>query len=197
MSAADRPWWSSGDADASGAGAPEPDDPLEAHRRARRGDAGGDHAHRRGQDPVDDGSWWVPATEAVIRLARDLAAHAGEVAATPVPDPDHHGDADDRDADNRGGDADGRDGDGGAHRIDACGVCPICIGLRVLGDARPEVVGHLAEAARQLTLAVRAVVDAAADGHPTGAADRPTDGGRDGRHRRDDRDGLQHIDLDG
>jgi hypothetical protein len=141
VSAADRPWWASDD---------ELDgdvDPLEAHRRARRGNDP-DGAAR------DDGTWWTPAAEAVSRFAREIADGT-------APDD--------------------------AHRVDACGVCPICVGLRVLGDARPELVGHLAEAARQLALAVRTVVDAAGDSGDPARADGPAE-------RR--RGGLQHIDLD-
>lgn len=71
---------------------------------------------------------------------------------------------------------DGR-GHGHGSSVDACQVCPICAGIRILGEARPELVAHLSEAARHLTLAARAFLDAQAD-----------------VLRRDE--GLQHIDLD-
>ncbi|MBW3620218.1 MAG: hypothetical protein KY461_08235 [Actinobacteria bacterium] len=61
--------------------------------------------------------------------------------------------------------------------VDACQVCPVCAGIRILSEARPELVTHLSEAARHLTLAARAFLDAQAD-----------------VLRRDD--GLQRIDLD-
>lgn len=61
--------------------------------------------------------------------------------------------------------------------VDACQVCPVCAGIRILAEARPELVSHLSEAARHLTLAARAFLDAQAD-----------------VLRRDD--GLQRIDLD-
>lgn len=71
----------------------------------------------------------------------------------------------------------------GGHRhghqaaVDACGVCPVCAGIRILGEARPELLTHLGEAARHLTLAARAFLDAQAE-----------------VLRRDE--GLQRIDLD-
>lgn len=199
MTSADRPWWATDDDDPRGGGT----DPLEAHRAARRGDdrstgAGAGPDPGGGPDPEvpptggrtdDDGSWWVPATEALTRLARDLAASA--VASPP------RGLVDD-DADGaRGSDAPPtRDGEhedgtgGGGHHVDACGVCPICVGLRALGTSRPELAGHLAEAARQLTLAVRAVVDAAAPSDGAGDPPRSRDPGRRGP------EDLRRIDLD-
>lgn len=45
---------------------------------------------------------------------------------------------------------------------DVCQVCPVCSLLRVFGDARPELMEHLTEAARHLTLAAKAVIDAQA-----------------------------------
>lgn len=61
--------------------------------------------------------------------------------------------------------------------VDACQVCPVCAGIRILSEARPELVAHLSEAARHLTLAARAFLDAQAE-----------------VLRRDE--GLQRIDLD-
>ena len=87
----------------------------------------------------------------------------------------------------RGSSAGGRRGTGehaGGHAghqhgpaVDACQVCPVCAGIRILSEARPELVSHLSEAARHLTLAARAFLDAQAD-----------------VLRRDE--GLQRIDLD-
>jgi hypothetical protein len=196
VTAGDRPWWSSPDGDL---GADADVDPVEAHRRARRGEASipGDDASDAPRAD-DDGSWWVPATEAVTRLARDLAATAGTTGG-----PHDHGTVPPRgeadDVRGRGGDDSGdegggdRSGGGGGapHRIDACGICPICVGLRALGEARPDLVSHLAEAARHLALAVRTVVDAAAE--PGEAADPEAPRGARRRPRHDD---LQHIDLD-
>ncbi len=63
------------------------------------------------------------------------------------------------------------------HSSEVCGVCPVCSVLRILEDTRPEVIGHLTEAARHMTLAAKAVIDAHAE------------------HLRAD-GGLQHIPLD-
>jgi hypothetical protein len=195
VTAADRPWWSTPDGDVD---ADADVDPVEAHRRARRGEPappdGGEPTGQRRTD--DDGNWWVPATEAVTRLARELAATVtsdgprGPGTGPPRGDPDDVDGRGDGPVDGRG--ASGGDGGGGAaHRIDACGICPICVGLRAVGDARPDLVVHLAEAARHLALAVRTVVDAAAE--PGEAADPAAGGGARRRPRHDD---LQHIDLD-
>lgn len=61
---------------------------------------------------------------------------------------------------------------------EVCAACPVCSLLRVLGESRPEVVEHLTEAARHLTLAAKAVVDAQAE-HLSRHGDR-----------------LEHIDLE-
>lgn len=67
------------------------------------------------------------------------------------------------------------------HRADAphdvCQVCPICAVLRTVDDVRPELIGHLSEAARHLTMAAKAFIDAQAAGYG-------------------DDEGLQRIDLD-
>jgi hypothetical protein len=162
------PWWSSGD----DPGVSDDPDPVTRHRAARRG----------GQP--DDGRaapWWVPAAEAITRLGRDLAAAAAD-------DPDgartRSGSGPGAEEPEATGQRTAEPGGPTPHRIDACGVCPICVGLRALGDVRPELAGHLAEAARHLALAVRTIVDAAV----------PTD--VDPRRDRHD-DPLTRIDLDG
>jgi hypothetical protein len=231
VSAADRPWWATDD----GATGDTGQDPVEAHRAARRGqappadpgadagagadagtdagagaDTGADAGARADAGPgagdagggADDGSWWVPATEAVTRLARDLRSAATERAGAGAPT-GTAGAGGDHAADGEGapGAGSGGGGVGSGHRIDACGVCPICVGLRAIGEARPDLVVHLAEAARQLALAVRTVVDvavpddeAAAGPGSEGGGDAGT-GGRRGP-RRAGGDDLQHIGLD-
>jgi hypothetical protein len=64
------------------------------------------------------------------------------------------------------------------HSADVCQICPICAALRVLEGSRPEVVEHLLEAARHLTLASKAVIDAYAEGFATapGLERIPVDG---------------------
>lgn len=54
--------------------------------------------------------------------------------------------------------------------VSTCGVCPLCTLLRVIGEAHPEVLAHLSEAVRHLSLAVKAVVDAQVAG--TGPLER-------------------------
>ena len=59
-------------------------------------------------------------------------------------------------------------GRGGAQRhepgsVDACRICPVCAVIRIVGDSRPELVEHLSEAARHLTLAAKVFVDAQAE----------------------------------
>ncbi len=41
-----------------------------------------------------------------------------------------------------------------------CQVCPVCLGLAALRQARPEVLEHLVKAGAELLLAVRALLDA-------------------------------------
>lgn len=61
---------------------------------------------------------------------------------------------------------------------EVCQVCPICSFLRLVEGVRPEVVEHLTEAARHLTLAAKAVIDAQAESFAP-------------------RDRLERIDVDG
>lgn len=61
--------------------------------------------------------------------------------------------------------------------VDACQVCPVCTLLRVAGEVRPDLLHHLAEAARHVTLAAKAIIDAQARGWERGG-------------------GLQHVPLD-
>jgi hypothetical protein len=146
------PWWASGTGPVDGLA---DDDPVRAHREARRGvgpedgptsddgDASGDPAGR---------VWWEDAATALGELARQAGARYGDPG--DLPPHDHGADT------------------------DVCEICPVCVGLRVLERSRPELVAHLSEALRHVTLAVKSVVDAHADA--TGA----TDGG------------LERIDLD-
>lgn len=189
MAAADpgRPWWASG-GEADGL---RDEDPLEVFRRARAGErapegdpeapgpAGHDRAGTDGGDPDRDAPgadgagagdagrrpWWSEPLEQLAHLMRDLgrtAASAGEAS------------RDRSTANARPG-----TGDGHVHTgsVEACRACPVCAGLRALTEARPEVVGHVSEAVRHLTLAGRAFLDAQAEGL-----------------RADE--GLQHIRLD-
>lgn len=51
-----------------------------------------------------------------------------------------------------------------SHDHEHCRACPICSFLEALDDSRPEVVEHLTEAARHLTLAAKTFIDAQAAG---------------------------------
>ncbi|MCA1831713.1 MAG: hypothetical protein ABR548_07805 [Actinomycetota bacterium] len=44
-----------------------------------------------------------------------------------------------------------------------CLVCPVCLMLYGLRQARPEVIEHLSKATMEILLAVKAVVDQAAE----------------------------------
>lgn len=74
------------------------------------------------------------------------------------------------DAGDRGSPGSGHDDTEPAHgphaSVEACQVCPVCAVIRVVGDARPELVEHLAEAVHHLGLAARAVLDAHAEAFP-------------------------------
>ena len=59
-----------------------------------------------------------------------------------------------------------------------CGVCPVCSGIALLRDVRPETVEHLLDAAASVVAAVRSAVVP-----PAG----PAEPGRPG--------GVEHIDV--
>jgi hypothetical protein len=52
-----------------------------------------------------------------------------------------------------------------------CLLCPICVLLQAMTSTRPEVTRHLLAAAKELTQALQAIVDAQASAHDT-AGDR-------------------------
>lgn len=108
---------------------------------------------RRGRRGGHAGAWWQDAVDALAEAAR--AAGDGSRAADPAAPPHVHDE--------------GRD---------VCHVCPICVGLRALDESRPEVVAHLSEALRHLSLAARAFIEAQVAA--TGGVD----------------DGLHRVDLD-
>jgi hypothetical protein len=154
-----RPWWAS-DLDGDVA-APADVDPLEAHRAARRG-----------ASPSDAEGWWDldellagPATEdATAGATEDDADHATDAGADGRPS--------------------GGTGPKGAHGPDVCGVCPICLALRSLGESRPQLLEHLTEAARHLAAAVRSVVEEPPRSRSEGVRHEPGD------------DPFERIDLD-
>lgn len=139
----DRPWWASEQGgepraapgpwhDAPGAAADDVP-PWDPPRDPPP--AGGD-----GRPADDAGRDWIGDAASVLGgVAREAARRAQDLSGA--------GDRDDA---------------APTHRIDTCGICPFCTLLRVVAEARPEVVQHVAEATRHLTLALRAVVDAQA-----------------------------------
>lgn len=44
-------------------------------------------------------------------------------------------------------------------------MCPICVVLQALSTSRPEVTRHLVAASRELSLALRAILDDHAETH--------------------------------
>jgi hypothetical protein len=155
---APRPWWASeGPIDG---GIDPGQDPLLAHRTARRGDDA---------EPADPSE------------------------PDPASGPDDPGSAS------------GPTQQGPASEI--CGMCPVCIAARMLGDSRPELLAHLTEAARHVSAAVRTLLDAPGDRGPGPDAPGPGPGapgpGGSGRDRprsagRSDGgdSGMRRIDLD-
>ena len=78
----------------------------------------------------------------------------------------------------------------GEHRehTSDCAYCPICSGIALVRNANPEVLDHLAAAARELMIAAGMFLEEA--GKRVGAPDaapRDPDGGPDGK--------VRHIDV--
>jgi hypothetical protein len=175
MSSRARPWWAS-DGPVDG-GIARDEDPVERLRAARRGT--GDHA--AGDDLAEP---WLDAVAATMSSLAGAATHS----------PDR---ADERAEANgaRNGAAHtaqetGQEAAAAGHQPDVCGVCPICVGLRALAESRPELMNHLAEAARHVALAARSLRERPADAGDEARerAARPGDGRA--------REGLEHIDLE-
>jgi len=116
----------------------------------------------------------------------------------PVP-PRAAGPEAERDPSPRTGDEDAPTAEQGpqdplAHRPELCGVCPLCTLARALEDTRPELMGHLTEAARHLAAAARALLETP-PGAPEGAThDGPAEDRTPGGSRRG---AVQRIALDG
>lgn len=72
--------------------------------------------------------------------------------------------------------------DDGAQHLETCGICPVCSSLRLLQETRPDLVEHLAEAARHLAAAARSLLDTPTpprpDGEPTTSPGRNPSGSR-------------------
>lgn len=161
------PWWASGAHDLR-----DDVDPFDAHRRAREHGVPADGpgragpwtgtAGRSGADDARSADTWAGGwggADAAARTAGGRGARPGlEDAVEAIG-------ALARAAARRAAPGGARAEDPGSRRgpghDPACRSCPVCLLTRSLGDARPEVVEHLEQAARHLVLAARAWVDAA------------------------------------
>ena len=184
MSGQARPWWAS-DGPVDG-GIARDEDPVERLRAARRG----------ASDATTPDDLAEPWLDAVAATMSSLARTTSE----PEPDgddpletggDDEFDDSDESCGSGHAGAAETAGSTVGAgHQPDVCGVCPICVGLRALAESRPELMGHLAEAARHVALAARSLRErpAEADSEARDRGARPGEGQRSG--------GLEHIDLE-
>ena len=137
---ASRPWWASeGPVDG---GVDPAEDPLIAHRSARRGG---------GEPDPDTGD---PDTADPDTADPDTAGHdaAEDEAAGPTPPGSASGPT-------QPGSASGPTQPGSA----ICGVCPVCVAARMLGETRPELLGHLTEAGRHLSAALSSLLETRTD----------------------------------
>ncbi len=196
MTAQDRmrePWWASGSGPDDGLD--DAQDPFDAHRGARHGNdrpgAGPsrpDGGDGEGSATSETGQLAADAIDLVGRFAAEVGRrmHARSTANASSPptgaftraDPTAEGDADAGASDPRtSASAWRRLAEGVAPHAEGevCDACPVCLGLRALRQARPEVITHLSDAAHHVSLALRALADAQAG---------------------DDTDGLEKIDLD-
>lgn len=196
MTAHDRmrePWWASGSGPEDGLD--DGQDPFDAHRGARHGDdapPGSDRPRSDGAHSGEDdgdaatGEMGTLAADAIDLVGR-FAAEVGRriharSAANASSDtgsftrPDVAGDTDATTSAEEGT-AWRRFADGVAPHADGqvCDACPVCLGLRALRQARPDVITHLSDAAHHVSLALRALADAQVG---------------------DDTGGLEKIDLD-
>ena len=75
-------------------------------------------------------------------------------------------------------------------RAAECQFCPLCAGLALLREARPEAVEHLVKAGAELLLAARVLLEGPAEpsGSPASRRRRPAAGDAAGN-------GLQRIDV--
>jgi hypothetical protein len=84
------------------------------------------------------------------------------------------------------------DDTGAAGQAPECQSCPICAGLAALREARPEAVEHLVKAGAELLLAVRALLDGAAE---PARGPAPRRRARPARAGDAAANGLQRIDV--
>ncbi len=156
------PWWASQDPAGHG---------------GDRGSKHGEHVRPAWMDAVEALDGAVRAAARSARAAQERVSDArdglgGRVDGVPGQGPDDDG-LGGGSGGGSGGGAGGSGGSGGGGGIPAghqhgaidayCHICPVCALLRALEDVKPEVLVHLSEAARHLTLAAKAVVDSQAE----------------------------------
>lgn len=183
MTAHDRmrePWWASGSAPEDGLD--DAQDPFDAHRGARRADEEGDagaagEAGTLAADAIDLVGRF--AAEVGRRIHARAAANASSADgaftrpdrhAASTPDPDRATSGTEGPAAGTAGTEWQRLAEGVAPHADGevCDACPVCLGLRALRQARPDVITHLSDAAHHVSLALRALADAQAGEDPGG-----------------------------
>lgn len=122
-----------------------------------------------GQDPLD--------VHRAARRGEDRIAEGSD-----PPPPSGSGEPSGSDHGSGWGHAPGSDHGSGTIPPEAgvCGICPVCIAARIVGESHPELLAHLVEAGRHLTAAVRTFLE-------------PAD--RSG-HGPEDSDRVRRIDLD-
>lgn len=127
------PWWASGRSPDEGL---DPDeDGFEAYDESRRARASGNGDARADGSPPPH--WMTELVEMLARLASASTARMGGTPPGPAGAPPHPPDQ-------------------------VCDACPVCLGLRAVREVRPEAIAHLAEAARHVSLALKAFADAQA-----------------------------------
>ena len=179
MSEPTRPWWASepvdGDVDRSV-------DPVEAHRAARRGwlDPNAPDGPYNATT-ADHRQWGAPDGD---RDAPDPSRHVGGPAPGGDPDGDDPNGGDPNGGDPNGDDPAGADRGPADHAEQICGVCPVCVLARTVGESRPELLGHLTEAARHLSAAARSFLEPPAA--PRWPAGNSVDGAAAGAPGEDD-----------
>lgn len=72
-----------------------------------------------------------------------------------------------------------------------CTLCPVCVLLQALSSMRPEIMQHLLNAGRELTLALTAMLESQAEahGHASSRHRERTETAGSGRR-------VQHIEVD-
>jgi len=101
--------------------------------------------------------WWASDDPGVDELVTDedpVTAHRTARRSVPTDATSAPGDGEPAPDPGRGAPS-----AGATHDPSTCGLCPVCVGLRLLGEHRPEVIDHLNEASRHLSAALRGLLE--------------------------------------